>query len=195
MCGKSSNSSNLQMAGGCHIYRPPSHGAVAPTVSRNLRIIGWTDASAWGSVGSSGHSQTRSSRWASDALFADVITPVLCSDASPIQPVLKDLFLCAWHRLWNIVCPMHWCLSWILRFNRCLIDLHQKPGHRIIRQPSDAPMPIASVLPVLLKYLYLDFFDLDFFMVSSILVLWTLLCLSSLSLCHHLNLKAWEWSS
>ena len=34
-------------------------------------------------------------------------------------------------------------------------------------------MPIASVLPVLLKNLCLDFFDLDFFTVSSILVLWT----------------------
>ena len=34
-------------------------------------------------------------------------------------------------------------------------------------------MPIASVLPVLLKYLCLDLFDLDFFTVSSILVLWT----------------------
>ena len=67
---------------------------------------------------------------------------------------------------------MHRCLSWIRRFNRCLTDLHQKPGQRIIRQPSDAPMPIASVLPVLLKYLCLDFFDLDFFTVSSILVLW-----------------------
>ena len=51
--------------------------------------------------------------------------------------------------------------------------LASKPGHRIIRQPSDAPMPIASVLSVLLKYLCLDFFDLDFFTVSSILVLWT----------------------
>ena len=76
---------------------------------------------------------------------------------------------------------------------------------------------------MILKYLCLDFFDLDFFTVSSILVLWTeelsgrcpetregwlplvprpltgasvgaalwaLLRLSSLSLCHHLNLKA-----
>ena len=34
-------------------------------------------------------------------------------------------------------------------------------------------MAIASILPVLLKYLYLDFFDFDFFTVSSILVLWT----------------------
>ena len=34
-------------------------------------------------------------------------------------------------------------------------------------------MPIASIFPVLLKYLCLDFFDLDFFTVSSILVLWT----------------------
>ena len=34
MCGKSSNSSNLQMAGGCHIYRPPSRGAVAPTSAK-----------------------------------------------------------------------------------------------------------------------------------------------------------------
>ena len=47
-----------------------------------------------------------------------------------------------------------------------------KPGRRILRQPSDAPMLYASVLPVLLKYLCLDFFDLDFFTVSSILVLW-----------------------
>ena len=31
----------------------------------------------------------------------------------------------------------------------------------------------ASVQPVILKYLCLDFFDLDFFTVSSILVLWT----------------------
>ena len=75
---------------------------------------------------------------------------MLCSDASPVQPVLKDLLLGAWHRLWNIVCPMHWCLSWCRRFNRCLTwsslelqrcsDLHQTSGRRIFRQPSDAPM-------------------------------------------------------
>ena len=82
-----------------------------------------------------------------------------------VHPVLKNLLLGTLHRLWNIVYPMHRCLSWIRRFNRCLTDLHQKLGHRIIRQPSDAPMPIASVLPVLLKYLCLDFFDLDFFTV------------------------------
>ena len=40
VCVMSWDSSNLQMAGGCHIYRPPSHGAVAPTVSKNLRTIG-----------------------------------------------------------------------------------------------------------------------------------------------------------
>ena len=34
-------------------------------------------------------------------------------------------------------------------------------------------MPIASVLSVLLKYLCLNFFVLDFFTVSSILILWT----------------------
>ena len=50
------DSNNLQMAEGCHIYRPPSLVAVAPTVSRNMRITGRTDASGWGSVGSSGHS-------------------------------------------------------------------------------------------------------------------------------------------
>ena len=33
-------SSKLKMAGGCHIYRPPSRGAVAPTVSKILRTIG-----------------------------------------------------------------------------------------------------------------------------------------------------------
>ena len=40
VCGMSINSSNLQMAGGCHIYRPPSLVAVALTVSRILRAIG-----------------------------------------------------------------------------------------------------------------------------------------------------------
>ena len=39
VCGMSSNSSNLQMAGVRLIYRPPSLEAVAPTVSRKLRII------------------------------------------------------------------------------------------------------------------------------------------------------------
>ena len=34
------DSSKLQMAGVRRIYRPPSLVAVAPTVSRNLRIIG-----------------------------------------------------------------------------------------------------------------------------------------------------------
>ena len=33
-------SSKLQMAGGCHIYRPPSRVAVALTVSKILRTIG-----------------------------------------------------------------------------------------------------------------------------------------------------------
>ena len=52
-----SNSSTLQMDGvGC-IYRPPSLVAIAPMVSRNLRITGRTNASGRGSVGSSGHSQ------------------------------------------------------------------------------------------------------------------------------------------
>ena len=34
VCGMFSNSSKLQMAGGCHIYRPPSRGAVAPTSAK-----------------------------------------------------------------------------------------------------------------------------------------------------------------
>ena len=38
--GVSQVSSNLQMAGGAFIYKPPSLVAVAPTVSRKLRIIG-----------------------------------------------------------------------------------------------------------------------------------------------------------
>ena len=49
---------------------------------------------------------------------ADVITPVLCSDGPLVQPVLKTWLLCAWHRLWNIVHPMHRCLAWRRRFNR-----------------------------------------------------------------------------
>ena len=62
VCGMSSNSSNLQMAGVRRIYRPPSLVAVAPTLAENIRITGRTDASGRGSVGSSGHSKTRSSR-------------------------------------------------------------------------------------------------------------------------------------
>jgi len=56
VCGMSSNSSKLQMADVRRIYRPPNLVAVAPTVSKILRTIGWTDASGRGSVGSSGHS-------------------------------------------------------------------------------------------------------------------------------------------
>ena len=82
--------------------------------------------------------------------LADVIAPTPCSDTPPVQPVLKAWLPRAWHHLWNIVCPMHRCLSWCRRFNRCLTwsslelqrrsDLHQTPGRRIFRQPSDAPM-------------------------------------------------------
>jgi len=39
------DSSKLQMAGVRRIYRPPSLVAVAPTVSKILRITGRTDAS------------------------------------------------------------------------------------------------------------------------------------------------------
>ena len=46
---------------------------------------------------------------------------MLCSDASPVQPVLKTWLLRIWHRLWNMVCWMHRCLSWSRRFNRCFI--------------------------------------------------------------------------
>jgi len=86
------------------------------------------------------------------ALFssADVIAPTLYSDAPSVEPVLKDLLLGTWHRLWNTVCPMHRCLTWFRRFNRCLTwssldlqrrsNLHPTPGRQIIRQTSDAPM-------------------------------------------------------
>ena len=40
VCGMSSNSSKLKMAGVRHIYRPPSLVAVAPTVSRKQHTIG-----------------------------------------------------------------------------------------------------------------------------------------------------------
>jgi len=51
---------------------------------------------------------------------ADAITPVLCSDGPPVQPVLKTWLLHAWHRLWNIVHPIHRCQAWRRRFNRWL---------------------------------------------------------------------------
>ena len=40
VCGMTSNSINLQMAGARRIYRPPSLAAVAPTVSKIMRTIG-----------------------------------------------------------------------------------------------------------------------------------------------------------
>ena len=40
VCGMSSNSSNLQMAGVRRIYKPTSFVAVAPMVSKILRTIG-----------------------------------------------------------------------------------------------------------------------------------------------------------
>ena len=46
VCGMSSNSSNLKMAGVRRIYRPPRLVAVAPTVSKILRTTGRTDALA-----------------------------------------------------------------------------------------------------------------------------------------------------
>ena len=73
-----------------------------------------------------------------------------CSDAPSVDPVLKDLLLDAWHRLWYIVCPMHRCLDmppsvqpvpiWSSLDLQRRSDLHQTPGRRIIRQSSDAPM-------------------------------------------------------
>ena len=45
VCGMSSNSSNLQMAGVSRIYRPPSLIAIAPTVSKKQHTIERTDAS------------------------------------------------------------------------------------------------------------------------------------------------------
>src|SRR6185503_19678951 len=40
---------------------------------------------------------------------ADVITPMVCTDASPVQPVMKTWLLRDLHRLWNTVRPMHRC--------------------------------------------------------------------------------------
>ena len=81
---------------------------------------------------------------------ADVIAPMQCSDAPPVQPVLKAWLLCILHRLWNIVHWMYRCSSWRRRFNRCnwdfltwlscLTKLHWCIGRRIFRQLSDAPM-------------------------------------------------------
>ena len=44
-------------------------------------------------------------------LGADVITPMVCTDASPVQPVLKTWLMRDLHRLWNIVRLMHRCFT------------------------------------------------------------------------------------
>ena len=51
------DSSNVQMAGVRRIYRPPSLVAATPMDSRKQQTTSRTDASALGSVGSTGHSQ------------------------------------------------------------------------------------------------------------------------------------------
>ena len=82
---------------------------------------------------------------------------MICTDASPVQPMLKTWLLRDLHCLWNTVCPMHRCPFLNHRFIRCLqADLAsipfctKIPWHRFFRQPSDAPVLHASVLPVLL---------------------------------------------
>ena len=90
------NSSNLQMAGGCHIY--VGLQVVEPLLQRLAEICVPSDEPMPLPGVASVHPVTLRSEVAielSDALFADVITPVLCSDASPVHPVLKDLLLSA----------------------------------------------------------------------------------------------------
>ena len=44
---------------------------------------------------------------------------MLYSNGASVLPVLKAWLLRTWHRLWTIVCWMHWCLSLTHRLNRC----------------------------------------------------------------------------
>ena len=90
------DSSKLQMAGVRRIYKPPSLVAVAPTVSRKYAYHRMNRCLWLGSVGSSGHSKPEV---AVELLTADVITPMVCTDASPVQPVLKTWLLRDLHRL------------------------------------------------------------------------------------------------
>ena len=81
---------------------------------------------------------------------ADIIALMECSDAPPVQPVLKTWLLRAWHRLWTIVRWLHRCLFLPHRFNRCLkVDLawfhsslRNEPTwrRRFFRHESDASM-------------------------------------------------------
>ena len=50
---------------------------------------------------------------------ADVIAPTRCTDALPVQPVLKAWLLRNLHRLWNTVHRLHQCPFLDTRFNRC----------------------------------------------------------------------------
>ena len=86
--------------------------------------------------------------WRNLLLDADVITPVVCTDAPSVEPVLKKLLLGTWHRLWYKGRPMHRCPFLDRRFNRCLkADLALIPSctkhhgvgfsdyHRMLRCP------------------------------------------------------------
>ena len=115
MCEKSSNSSKLQKAGVRRIYRPPSLVAVAhqvllPLLQRLAENSKPSDEPMPLHGVASVHPVTLRLEVAVELLTADVITPMVCTDASPVQPVLKTWFLRDLHRLWNTVCPMHRCL-------------------------------------------------------------------------------------
>ena len=64
---------------------------------------------------------SRRLNWSLTALnsSADVITPMVCTDVSPVQPVLKTWLLHDLHRLWNTVRPFHRCPFLDRRFILC----------------------------------------------------------------------------
>ena len=71
---------------------------------------------------------------------------MVCTDASPVQPVLKTWLLRDLHRLWNTVRPMHRCLSWHHRFIRCFTCCFTwcLEAHRLVppNRASDLPTTV-----------------------------------------------------
>ena len=83
-------------------------------------------------------------------LAANVITPMVCTDASPVQPVLKTWLLRGLHRLWNTVRPMHRCIAGSSGAEK------YSPGRltsSLEHSMPNAPMPVvmSSVQPVPLR--------------------------------------------
>ena len=110
------NSSNLDMAGGWHIYSPPSRESRYKPLPTFLR---WHRLNRWVGTGVTGHTRLATSRWPFDAPVLltqpPSVKPMHCTDGASVQPVLKGSVLISYNI--DVIAPTP-CSSGH-RFNRC----------------------------------------------------------------------------